>query len=215
MSDGCFSCSGRCCYDIIVPVSFMDIGRLVRAQGLAPDEIVEPWKERTPTASGIAIDDTDDRYLPILQRNPREPAACAFLVHVADEIKRCGMYADRPEVCRVYPFTMASGALDRRDDARCAPGDWNLATLDYRRRREEHEAFNAERSAHEIVARSFANVPRVARETSRFARFLAYGEAVYDRIANEWPRCSVAPFDERLRAVSAAAINISSQSYQF
>jgi len=56
MSSGCASCSGRCCYDIVVRVTPLDIWRIARAQRLAFDEIVVPWREPEPTPVGVQID---------------------------------------------------------------------------------------------------------------------------------------------------------------
>ena len=136
MSEDCRGCSGRCCYDIVVHVTPLDIRRLARAQALDPMQIVEP---RAVTASdgpnseafGARIDASDRLYRTVLRRDPKGGDACQFLMQIDDANGRCGVYADRPRVCAVYPFTIRKGSIDLREDARCAPGDWRMARLDY------------------------------------------------------------------------------------
>lgn len=173
MSDGCFSCSGRCCYNIIVRVTPLDMWRIASSQQLAFAEFVEPWKEVEPSDFGLRLDDTADRYLPVLRRHPSEHAACTFLMHVADDVKRCGIYEHRPLVCQVYPFEMHTGTVRVRDDARCQPTDWNMATLDYRLRRDTVTRYRGEL---EHAARIAADWNRRPLTPSRDDAFRGYLE---------------------------------------
>lgn len=177
MSEGCSSCSGRCCYDIIVRVTPFDIARLARAHDLRFDEIVRPWEEPEPSPFGLQLDGSTRRYVPILQQHARESGACAFLAHVSPEIKRCGVYADRPLVCRVYPFEVRVGSVDVRRDARCAEGAWDLATFDYRGKADEFETYVAENEATvRLVARWNERAARKERDPG-FAAYLAFVES--------------------------------------
>jgi Fe-S-cluster containining protein len=181
MSDSCASCSGRCCYDIVVRVTPFDIWRISRGQSLRFDEIVLPWKEHEPTPMGVRIDATGDRYGTVLDKHPQERGACAFLMQISDDVKRCGIYVDRPLVCRVYPFMVRNGAMDVRDDARCKPSDWNLATLDYPAWRNAFGHYAAEWRATTAIAAAWNDrVERGAADPS-FAAHLAFLEAVCDR----------------------------------
>ncbi len=177
MSSGCASCSGRCCYDIVVRVTPLDIWRIARAQRLAFDEIVVPWREPEPTPAGVQIDATSERYATILGQHPVEAGACAFLMHVGDDVKRCGVYADRPIVCRVYPFVVNKGSIDIRADARCAPTDWNLATLDYGGFRAGFGRYAAEEAAAAVIVRAWNERVASGELAPSFAAYLAFAEA--------------------------------------
>lgn len=177
MSDGCSGCSGRCCYDVIVRVTPFDVWRLARAHRLRFDEIVVPWQEPKPSELGLRLDASENRYLTILPRHPLEQSACAFLVHLSDGVKRCGVYADRPLVCEVYPFEMKYGTVDLRADVRCAPDDWNLATLDYRGRRTTFDRYNAEVTAAARIAADWNARPEPREHATAFAEYLAFAEA--------------------------------------
>jgi Fe-S-cluster containining protein len=183
MSDGCYGCSGRCCYDIIVRVTPFDVWRLATVHRLRFDEIVEPWQEQKPSELGVRLDASANRYVTVLRRHPVETSACAFLVHLSDEVKRCGVYDDRPLVCAVYPFEVARGSIDLRADARCGPGDWNLATLDYRRRRDTFEYYAAELQAAAGVAAAWNARPVAAEPAAAFAEYLAFSHSVCAALA--------------------------------
>lgn len=184
MSAECASCSGRCCYDIVVRVTPFDIARIARAHDLRFDEIVRPWEEPEPSPFGVRLDGSPRRYVPILQRHAREAGACAFLAHVSPEVKRCGIYADRPLVCRVYPFEVRVGSVDVRRDARCAEGAWDLATFDYRAKADEFETYVAENEATvRLVARWNERVIPADADLG-FAAYLAFVE---DEIATCLP----------------------------
>ncbi|MBV9440074.1 MAG: YkgJ family cysteine cluster protein [Candidatus Eremiobacteraeota bacterium] len=143
MTEGCFSCSGRCCYDIVVPVTPFDAWRIARDQLLAFEAFVEPCITPRSVEHGFRLSG-QDRYSLVLRRHPIEAAACTFLAHVSEEFKRCGIYPVRPLVCRVYPFEIRGGSIDIRTDARCKPSDWDMAALDYARRGAEFARYAAE-----------------------------------------------------------------------
>lgn len=185
MSDGCYGCGGRCCYDVIVRVTPFDVWRLATAHRLRFDEIVVPWQEPKPSELGVRLDASEDRFVMILRRHPVETSACAFLVHLSDEVKRCGVYADRPLVCAVYPFEVVRGTIDLRADARCGPRDWNLATLDYRGRRDTFEYYAAELQAAARVAAAWNDRPVPLDPTVAFAEYLAFSQSVCAALAPE------------------------------
>jgi Fe-S-cluster containining protein len=185
MSDGCSSCSGRCCYDIIVPVTPFDAWRIARAQRLQFADFVEPCLTSRALNAGFRLDASDDRYAMILRRHRLEAGACTFLAHVGPDVKRCGIYRDRPLVCRAYPFEIRGGSIDLLPGARCAPTDWNLATLDYAGRRAEFARYGAESEACRRIDAGWNVRPLDDDAALRFAAYLAYAEAVCDRLLAE------------------------------
>lgn len=158
-----------------------DMWRISRAQRLPFGELVDPCLDETCGEGSLALDASGDRYLPVLQRNPRDDSACAYLMHVGDDIARCGIYAARPEICDAYPFEIVRGAIDLRSDVRCAPDAWNLATLDYRALRARHERFLTEWVAHARATAEFVRLPRADTVAIAFAAYLDFCEALCER----------------------------------
>lgn len=181
MSDGCASCRGACCRDVVVRVSMFDIWRISRAHELPFCEIVDPCIDATCGEGSLALDASDDRYLPVLQRHPHDDSACAYLMRVGEDIARCGTYAARPEICDAYPFEMVRGAIDLRSDVRCEPDAWNLATLDYRALRTRHEHYLSEWDAHARASALFARPSRADHVATAFAAYLDFCEALCRR----------------------------------
>ena len=80
-----------------------------------------------------------------LTKSAVDPAACVFLMNLPGDVRRCGIYADRPTVCAVYPMALRYGSIELREDVRCTPSDWNMATLDYPHWREAFLGYAVER----------------------------------------------------------------------
>jgi Fe-S-cluster containining protein len=189
MSEGCRSCTGRCCYDVVVHVTPFDVRRIGQAQGLAPDDIVEAREvdDHEGSASaifGIAAGPSPRKVRPVLRKSSAVPDACQFLIHVTDEHKRCGIYAERPRVCAVYPFAINRGSVDLRDDVRCGPDDWNLARLDYGAIRRELAVFNAEWHATARMVEAWNDAVGRGERPPSFEAFIAYGDAIAGHVLN-------------------------------
>jgi len=99
----CHSC-GHCCTDVVCLPTPWDVIRIVRATGLrpgrfleflTPDEISEVSKS-DPTW----LECNGQRYIMALRRGKR---GCYFL---DKQSRRCTIYADRPILCRLYPFRL-------------------------------------------------------------------------------------------------------------
>ena len=129
MSDACATCSGECCYDVIVRVTGYDAWRIKRAQALDFGQFLTIGPD-TPAGPGAFTLDGERRAL-YLGKNAANQRACAFLMHVPDGIRRCGIYAERPRVCAVYPMTFTNGSVALRSDVRCEASNWNMATITY------------------------------------------------------------------------------------
>jgi Fe-S-cluster containining protein len=132
---------------MIVPVTSFDAQRIARRQRLPFAAFLEPFLDAEPDAQSLRLDASDERYQVKLRQSRVETAACGFLALLGGEQRRCGIYADRPIVCAVYPFVSAKGSVELRSDARCAPGDWNLSLLDFRGFRTLLGRYAAERDA--------------------------------------------------------------------
>jgi Fe-S-cluster containining protein len=184
VSDACASCEGRCCYDIVIRVTAFDAWRIARAQALPFEAIVDA--ERDEPSSGNAFRVADGYRALFLAKSDAVPRACTFLMHLPGDVRRCGVYADRPRVCAVYPMTIRSGSIDVRDDVTCAKSNWNMATLAYARWRGELATYALEWALHTRLVEVWnANAPHFADDSSAVAAFFAFAERACESIARD------------------------------
>lgn len=110
----CTEC-GNCCSDTIVPISHLDLKRLIEGTGLkaldictfyAPDDFDDK-------GSGLQFANLDGgRYTLGLRKrfdkeNDRD--SCSFF-----KDNRCSVYEHRPVTCRVWPFTLGFDSTGKR-----------------------------------------------------------------------------------------------------
>jgi len=102
----CTAC-GNCCRDLRVPLTHIDLRRLVDATGRAASQIVAwlPTREvdliGEPGSLVLLDHDASHALMALAQR----AGACVFLG--ADE--HCSAYSARPGNCRLYPFAASFG----------------------------------------------------------------------------------------------------------
>ena len=140
--------------------------------------IVQPVQEDVPSAAGVRLDDSDDRFGMMLRRHAVDERACTFLRFDGDERKRCGIYRDRPVVCDVYPFELRDDAAALRGDVRCLRDDWNLATVDFGARRATLGRYAAEWAAAERIAARWNACAAPGDVATAFDAYLRYAHAV-------------------------------------
>lgn len=141
----CDGCAAGCCRAFAVPLTGFDIVRIMRRQGLGFWDFVARWEDAGGSISrGVAphfhfADLPDVPFvIGLLHHESRAfPGAtrCRFLqereptAEAPDGTGRCGMYADRPLACRIFP-------------ARIGPdGELGIAPVDEYGREERHEAY--------------------------------------------------------------------------
>jgi Fe-S-cluster containining protein len=129
VSDACATCNGLCCYDVVVRITGYDAWRIKRAQALEFSQFVTIGAD-TPAGPGAFLID-GERHAIYLGKNAENARACTFLMHLPGEVRRCGIYAERPRVCAVYPMTFTNGSVALRGDIRCETSNWNMATITY------------------------------------------------------------------------------------
>jgi uncharacterized protein len=83
----CRACT-RCCYGKRIQVNPYEVARLARHRGVSTTELIA----RCTVEGGIALAN-------------REDGSCVFL-----EERGCGVHADRPLACRLYPLGRIAGA---------------------------------------------------------------------------------------------------------
>ena len=126
-SNPCATCHIGCCHEYIVPLCGVDVWSVARAQKLPPEQFAVAYTlpearpetfrlEKDGPMHGLAL----DKQGPFKLKRP-----CVFLVTLSGDFKRCGIYADRPLVCRAYPMvSRRGGGITFRDKALCPEGAW-------------------------------------------------------------------------------------------
>lgn len=121
----CGTC-GECCRAFLVPVCGHDIWRISRLLDLRPEEFVVALRRENITPDGFILRPEGPSFsLALAKRGkmmPGEP--CIFLIDFANGESRCGVYAERPTTCRVYPMTLRDGQVMQHPDVLCPPGAW-------------------------------------------------------------------------------------------
>jgi Fe-S-cluster containining protein len=118
-----------CCYDVIVRVTGYDAWRIKRAQALQFEQFLTIGPD-APAGPGAFMLGGERQAL-YLGKNAGNQRACAFLMHLPNDTRRCGIYAERPTVCAVYPMTFTNGSVALRGDVRCEASNWNMASITY------------------------------------------------------------------------------------
>ncbi|HEY9841993.1 MAG: YkgJ family cysteine cluster protein [Candidatus Sericytochromatia bacterium] len=100
---GCNQC-GECCRQVQVPLSHADLLRLYRRFGAQPLDSwlqLHPIEREDPEAVMIA-----GRPVLLTLRTRLPEGGCRMLVE-----NQCSIYADRPMVCRTFPFSRRGRGL--------------------------------------------------------------------------------------------------------
>ena len=95
------SCFNKCCHEIDVILTPVDILKMKTALNIRSDEFLKKY---------TTLQTIKDTGIPLVKLLMRENSkgACIFL----NESKGCSIYQNRPQVCRSYPLGL--GALDPR-----------------------------------------------------------------------------------------------------
>jgi Fe-S-cluster containining protein len=181
----CFGCTTSCCLDYDVPVHAHDVWRLMRALGVSWRALVRPRPTPPDWMESFALDDTGRKLALHLLR--RDGGACALLTTLPDGSHRCGVHAERPLACRLYPHRgdWAPGAPVRlQADAICPPAQ--------RAAYEAHASFAVGEVAAEVAERhlylrvlarwNVAAQTRSAAQPYAVDDFLRWTCALYDAV---------------------------------
>lgn len=95
----CTGC-GNCCKEPLLPLTHVDLLRIVRHTGRAPDTIV-----RFVDRHAIDLDGEPESFVQLRQGKRvmvlrHDRSGCVFL----NRENRCTIYAERPLGCRIFPF---------------------------------------------------------------------------------------------------------------
>jgi Fe-S-cluster containining protein len=182
----CATC-GACCRSYVVPVCGYDVWLISTGQRLGPEQFVVACPQEEPGFDGFRLEAAGTTYGLALDKqgrfHPTQP--CVFLMKFANGHMRCGIYPQRPSVCRVYPMSIWNGMVYKTEESLCPPGAWPedepqrpnwRAAL--QRMYMHYDIYN------EVVARWNARVAR-AGPGMRFTlhEYLSYLLNVYGRLA--------------------------------
>jgi Fe-S-cluster containining protein len=164
-----------------------DVWRISRAQRLAPEQFVVAVAQPAPKSDGFRLTAEGPTHGLMLDKQGRLKVnqSCVFLVHLGGDDERCGIYADRPVVCRSYPMVLAPRGVMLREKALCPPNSWPESELSKRpwRRAVRRATFQFDLYA-EVVARWNARVELAPPEYAfTLAEYFSFLINVYERVA--------------------------------
>ena len=127
---GCTAC-GRCCHDLRLRLSIDEALRWLDRGGA-----VEIWCDALPAAADFATPDMADyRESAFAGRSGSLDIVVGLLIvatftgpcpNLLPDM-RCGDYAERPNICRIYPAETLPGRAPHPTDKRCPPEAWSAA----------------------------------------------------------------------------------------
>ncbi|MBF6611847.1 MAG: YkgJ family cysteine cluster protein [Chloroflexi bacterium] len=182
----CATC-GICCHSYVVPVTGYDVWLISTNQRLAPEDFLIAFPLPSPEVDGFKLESDKPTYgLALDKAGPfRKDGPCVFLMRLGDKHERCGIYNDRPSVCRAYPMAMWGATLFQREDVLCPDGSWPPEEPRRPQWRDALQRFMMHHDIYcEVVARwnaRFATLPDGARLTLR--DYFTFLMNVYDRLA--------------------------------
>ena len=125
----CSTC-GVCCRNYLVPLCGRDVWRISTSQHLPPEQFVFARAAQSRAADAFHLDQEQAYHLALDKRGRmRVQSPCVFLVELGGGHSRCGIYAERPVVCRTYPMHLGNAVAQMRTDVLCPPGAWPPAAL--------------------------------------------------------------------------------------
>lgn len=149
MTTLCDTCHARCCRLYAIPVTHVDVARIVEHTVRPASEFVEASSTDFADEMPVAYLDGQPAQL-VLRRGP-DGQACIFL-----EGERCRIHAHAPSVCRMYPYVACRDdelQLRQRHDVYCE-GDFTLDEEGRRRLMEVSDRFwNVELDAYRGLVR--------------------------------------------------------------
>lgn len=109
MLSPCDFCDGNCCISFVITVTSFDIGRIVSATGLKPEEFAELRRlDILSFDDDQVIECENGRYTESCLLALKSHPCCFF-----DKEKGCIIHRHKPLACRLYPFS-ENGKMGKR-----------------------------------------------------------------------------------------------------
>ncbi len=156
---GCTTCrTARCCVVFDPELTGADLLRIL-SLGLRPEDVAELRPVRADLAGPDAIHLGDACAFDLRLRRTSsphtsltdptlDPRRCGFLVTFGEGYARCGIYAQRPLVCRLFPSDLTRfGVMILTPESICPPDAFSQERSDLSTLHQLHLIARAERSA--------------------------------------------------------------------
>jgi len=114
----CRDCDATCCRHYTIPITHLDIARVIEGTGMPPDRFVA--LEDRDVAAQMPLVYLDGQPAQLVLARAADTDACVFLDPVQN---RCTIHAHAPAICSIYPFELTGDdppRLRRRHDVYCA-----------------------------------------------------------------------------------------------
>jgi Fe-S-cluster containining protein len=194
---GCATCrTSRCCVVFDPELTGSDLLRIL-SLGLRVEDVADLRPVRADLAGPDAIHLGDACAFDLRLRrtsSPRtsstdptlDPRRCGFLVTLGDGRARCGIYAERPLVCRLFPSELTRfGVMVLTPESVCPPDAFAQERSDLSTLHALHLIAETERAAFRffllgwnVHATGLLSHPLVARRALFFEALLAFTSAI-------------------------------------
>ncbi|MDY0062999.1 MAG: YkgJ family cysteine cluster protein [Myxococcota bacterium] len=204
----CTACpSIICCYTYNVNILGWDAYRIARRRHLPYRAFLGYVEQEEPDSTSFRLQVDGPPYMLTLLKRAAgarpEGWPCAWLLDLPGDVHRCGLYEERPLVCRIYPGALYEGVAQFRRETVCPWPVYDIGKIDLRRWKGALLDNRVEKDIYEAVlaiwnARVFAadDRPHSLDELFRFLlnvyhrteAFRPTSPAQWRRVRSEWSR---------------------------
>ncbi|HMA35835.1 MAG TPA: hypothetical protein VKY74_15320 [Chloroflexia bacterium] len=123
-----------CCYTAFVVPTGRDIWRIARTLDVPPVTFLVYFQAPAPRRDAFQLAPAGPYFRIALAkqatRRKKSPPPCIFLLRTRSGYHRCGLGADRPQVCHTFPADMVNGILYIQPESGCTCRRWTLADVE-------------------------------------------------------------------------------------
>lgn len=180
----CATC-GACCRNYIVPVCGYDVWLISTRQRLSPEQFLVAFPQEEEAIDGFYLEAGAKPYGLALDKQGKfgRTQPCVFLMRLGEGNDRCGIYDERPTVCRAYPMAMWSSVVYQRKDSLCPPDSWPMPQVMKPHWRASLQRFHMQFDIYrEVIARWNARVALMKGTRFILLEYFSYLMNMYDRL---------------------------------
>jgi Fe-S-cluster containining protein len=149
----CVDCTSYCCRARVV-INIPDLVRLSGPLAIHPFSLCDLTEADSRNGEPVLIGDTPKHM--VLRRG--EDEHCQLLLTV-DGLRRCGVHAIRPGICRVYPFSYVRGSMTYELGHVMCPTQWILSKERQDRVLDDVECYEQDRALDRRIVKAFNQRP--------------------------------------------------------